>query len=284
MRQRGRAAPPVRGCTREALRQSWALSVPHRCRGCLSLYLLPRLICMTADWEKIADEAFARIMKPKLSVEEATPLGYKDCEEEEKNFLDSKIMKLEKEKFKCAICGKCFKGYEYVERHIPYRHSSDLIEHRNKVGCALTSPFCFLPFLHQTLRFNNFVLDPCRPSNVFAPKYYSVYPYAPFIAGMGSVAPPVSFYPPYSPFMVQSYAGPYGRLKQYSGPALAGALHYPSPYYPHPANRFQRPVFSAVPFSRNPYRGGKYVALAAILWDARLLTGFLRLPRERGAL
>ena len=62
-----------------------------------------------------------------------------------------KILEMTKEKFRCKVCKKLFKGYEYVLKHLSRIHTTGILEEVREE-------------FHQGIAKKNFLADSERPS------------------------------------------------------------------------------------------------------------------------
>lgn len=64
-------------------------------------------------------------------------LGLKEAEEEVEKFVQSNTQEVAKDKWQCPLCGKKFKGAEYVHKHILIKHAEKVKEVKKEVS------YCF---------------------------------------------------------------------------------------------------------------------------------------------
>ncbi|CAG8546017.1 4633_t:CDS:10 [Paraglomus occultum] len=97
-----------------------------------------------AQWIKTLDNKIDLKLHPQEFLEKIGTLGGKKVETEIDNLIRDNTAEMEPGvKFRCKLCGKLFKGQEFVRKHINLKHNDKLEEVRN--DCAF---------------FNNYVLDP----------------------------------------------------------------------------------------------------------------------------
>lgn len=82
-----------------------------------------------------------------LSTEEATKLGLKNFDEAVEAFINENTKELGEGKWLCPLSNKKFMGAEYVRKHILNKHAERIEQVKS-----------------ETQYFNNYVLDPKRPS------------------------------------------------------------------------------------------------------------------------
>ncbi|XP_045596683.1 serrate RNA effector molecule homolog isoform X3 [Procambarus clarkii] len=177
------------------------------------------------DYCRAFENKIGSFLQPltKLSEDESKKLGLKEAEEEVEKFVQSNTQEVAKDKWQCPLCGKKFKGAEYVHKHILIKHAEKVKEVKKEVDY-----------------FNNYLRDPKRPQ---LPEY-------PGNKHGGRKDdrpdPYVAAYPQHVPdSRYGAYAGGYGR--QY--PATHGYGYgsaYPKDYYagrsePYVREPYQRP-------------------------------------------
>lgn len=59
--------------------------------------------------------------------------GLKEAEEEVEKFVQSNTQEVAKDKWQCPLCGKKFKGAEYVHKHILMKHAEKVKEVKKEV-------------------------------------------------------------------------------------------------------------------------------------------------------
>ena len=79
------------------------------------------------DQEKINEYI---LLRPKYLIDDKIALD--KLNEEENNFIKSKSENIEKEIYKCKICEKKFKAFNFIITHIKNKHNGDLIEYTEK--------------------------------------------------------------------------------------------------------------------------------------------------------
>ncbi|XP_066963072.1 serrate RNA effector molecule homolog isoform X2 [Macrobrachium rosenbergii] len=176
------------------------------------------------DYIRAFENKIGSFLQPltKLSDDEAKKLGLKEAEEEVEKFVQSNTQEVAKDKWQCPLCGKKFKGAEYVHKHILIKHAEKVKEVKKEVDY-----------------FNNYLRDPKRPQ---LPEY-------PGNKHGGSRKddrpdPYVATYPQAAPGY-GGYGAAYGR--QYPAPhGYAYGSNYPKDYYggrtdPYSREPYQRP-------------------------------------------
>ncbi|XP_042210136.1 serrate RNA effector molecule homolog isoform X2 [Homarus americanus] len=100
------------------------------------------------DYCRAFENKIGSFLQPltKLSDDESKKLGLKEAEEEVEKFVQSNTQEVAKDKWQCPLCGKKFKGAEYVHKHILIKHAEKVKEVKKEVDY-----------------FNNYLRDPKRP-------------------------------------------------------------------------------------------------------------------------
>ncbi|XP_071519676.1 serrate RNA effector molecule homolog isoform X5 [Panulirus ornatus] len=171
------------------------------------------------DYCRAFENKIGSFLQPltKLSDEEAKKLGLKEAEEEVEKFVQSNTQEVAKDKWQCPLCGKKFKGAEYVHKHILIKHAEKVKEVKKEVDY-----------------FNNYLRDPKRPQLPEYPgnkhggrkddrpdPYVATYPqhipdnrYGAYAGGYGRQYPPAHGYGYPSSYPKDYYGGrgdPYAR-------------------------------------------------------------------------
>ncbi|KAG9298191.1 hypothetical protein G9A89_002679 [Geosiphon pyriformis] len=148
-----------------------------------------------AQWLKTLEHKIDIKLDPSPTLAKVHKLGGKNLDSERDNFLDINTIEMDPGvKFRCAICGKLFKGQEYVRKHIGLKHADKVKNLENEVN-----------FL------NNYVIDPHHLLPTTPPN-----PTASL-----NTAPNVSPIPP-NPFTVLAN-GPPPPFLPFNFPAILGA-------------------------------------------------------------
>ncbi|XP_045110234.1 serrate RNA effector molecule homolog isoform X2 [Portunus trituberculatus] len=173
------------------------------------------------DYCRAFENKIGSFLQPltRLTDDEAKKLGLKEAEEEVEKFVQSNTQEVAKDKWQCPLCGKKFKGAEYVHKHILMKHAEKVKEVKKEVDY-----------------FNNYLRDPKRPQ---LPEY-------PGNKHGGRKEdrpdPYVATYPQHVPDnRYAGYGGGYGR--QYPAHSYGGySGTYPKDYYGR-----------GDPYTREPY-------------------------------
>ncbi|CAG8555537.1 8571_t:CDS:2, partial [Ambispora leptoticha] len=146
------------------------------------------------QWLKTLENKIDIKLNPEIALSKIQKLGGKNLETERDAFLETNTVEMEPGvKFRCSICGKLFKGQEFVRKHI-------CLKHADKVK-SLENEITFL---------NNYVMDPSHLLPTTPPNP---------IAALNS-APNVSPIPP-NPFPVMGNGPP--AIFPFNFPAILGA-------------------------------------------------------------
>ncbi|KAK7086724.1 hypothetical protein SK128_028093 [Halocaridina rubra] len=202
--------------------------MPNRC-GIMHARGIPPSSKVTpqevTDYIRAFENKIGSFLQPltKLSDDEAKKLGLKEAEEEVEKFVQSNTQEVAKDKWQCPLCGKKFKGAEYVHKHILIKHAEKVKEVKKEVEY-----------------FNNYLRDPKRPQ---LPEY----PGNKHGGGRKDDRPDpyVAAYPQTAPGYGGYSGGAYGR--QYPTPQGYGyGSNYPKDYYggrvdPYAREPYQRP-------------------------------------------
>ncbi|XP_062384612.1 serrate RNA effector molecule homolog [Sardina pilchardus] len=139
------------------------------------------------EWQKKFEVKLRSLFWPRetLSVDEAGKLGRKHPFQEVEKFLRANTRELDRDKWKCVLCEKKFKGPEFVRKHLLSRHGEQVEEVRKEAAF-----------------FNNFLMDPKRPDHPEM-RSPSPMPSRPGQAGGGAFSPQCgwSFNQPSPPFI-----------------------------------------------------------------------------------
>ncbi|XP_037791165.1 serrate RNA effector molecule homolog [Penaeus monodon] len=173
------------------------------------------------DYCRAFENKIGSFLQPltKLSDDEAKKLGLKEAEEEVEKFVQSNTQEVAKDKWQCPLCGKKFKGAEYVHKHILIKHAEKVKEVKKEVDY-----------------FNNYLRDPKRPQ---LPEY-------PGNKHGGRKDdrpdPYVAAYPQQAPGY-GAYGGAYGR--QYpAAPGYGYGSSYPKDYYAGRGDHYAREPYA----------------------------------------
>lgn len=201
--------------------------MPNRC-GIMHARGIPPSSKVTpqevTDYIRAFENKIGSFLQPltKLNDDESKKLGLKEAEEEVEKFVQSNTQEVAKDKWQCPLCGKKFKGAEFVHKHILIKHAEKVKEVKKEVDY-----------------FNNYLKDPKRPQ---LPEY----PGNKHGAGRKDDRPDpyVATYPQ-AATGYGGYGGAYGR--QYAAPHAYGyGSNYPKDYYggrgdPYAREPYQRP-------------------------------------------
>ncbi|KAK8373275.1 hypothetical protein O3P69_020337 [Scylla paramamosain] len=125
--------------------------MPNRC-GIMHARGIPPSSKVTSqevqDYCRAFENKIGSFLQPltRLTDDEAKKLGLKEAEEEVEKFVQSNTQEVAKDKWQCPLCGKKFKGAEYVHKHILVKHAEKVKEVKKEVDY-----------------FNNYLRDPKRP-------------------------------------------------------------------------------------------------------------------------
>ncbi|XP_076041297.1 arsenic resistance protein 2 isoform X2 [Oratosquilla oratoria] len=162
--------------------------MPNRC-GIMHARGIPPSSKVTSqevqDYCRAFENKIGSFLQPltKLSDDDSKKLGLKEAEGEVEKFVQANTQEVAKDKWQCPLCGKKFKGAEFVHKHILNKHAEKVKEVKKEVEY-----------------FNNYLRDPKRPQLPEYPgnkqgggrkedrpdPYVAAYPQQPAAYGYGS--------------------------------------------------------------------------------------------------
>jgi len=182
--------------------------MPNRC-GIMHARGIPPSSKVTiqevSDYCRAFENKIGSFLQPltKLGDEEAKKLGHKEAEQEVEKFIQSNTQEVAKDKWQCPLCGKKFKGDEFVHKHIFAKHAEKVKEVKKEVEY-----------------FNNYLRDPKRPQ---LPEY-------PGNKHGGRKDDRADPYVAAYPQQAAVYGAAYGNRGGYAGAGYGGYPGYPSAY------------------------------------------------------